>query len=342
MLEQEDVFTFNVEFDSDGNPDLDKDATNPCHNISAYTNLYLKIFQEFDCGCVIYAQPTSSMVISEIFSKHYKIKNNQLISQISNGETKEQYPWTHEIKVPIIENPNDQTKLFSSLEKAFTANPETNAVIVKGNGIIVCGDTWQETKLEFETLLQLFNVSIEMKKLNMIKTAVTKPTNVAANDDEISVLHEVNKSPTPAFKKAPSKPTTVKKFIKSAKLPTDLRTKIVDDPYKAEALKRKKLALTRLRDRTSGASSIRSREMATRGRMNAASFMDSMNQSMNRDNGQFSDMNNMMNQQMNMNNMNQQMNNMNQMNMNNMMMGNNAMMMGMNPQPNMNNMMMGN
>ena len=44
-LEQEDVFTFNVEFDSDGNPDLDKDATNPCHNISAYTNLYLKIFQ---------------------------------------------------------------------------------------------------------------------------------------------------------------------------------------------------------------------------------------------------------------------------------------------------------
>jgi len=343
-LEQEDVFTFNVEFDSDGNPDLDKDATNPCHNISAYTNLYLKIFQEFDCGCVIYAQPTSSMVISEIFSKHYKIKNNQLISQISNGETKEQYPWTHEIKVPIIENPNDQTKLFSSLEKAFTANPETNAVIVKGNGIIVCGDTWQETKLEFETLLQLFDVSIEMKKLNMIKSdvknAVTKPTNVAANDDEISVLHEVNKSPKPAFKKAPSKPTTVKKFIKPAKLPTDLRTKIVDDPYKAEALKRKKLALTRLRDRTSGASSIRSREMTTRGRMNAASFMDSMNQSMNRDNGQFSDMNNMMNQQMNMNNMNQQMNNMNQMNMNNMMMGNNAMMMGMNPQPNMNMMMM--
>ena len=44
-LEPEDVFTFNVEFDSDGNPDLDKEATSPCHNISAYTNLFLKIFQ---------------------------------------------------------------------------------------------------------------------------------------------------------------------------------------------------------------------------------------------------------------------------------------------------------
>ena len=44
-LEPEDVFTFNVEFDSDGNPDLNKDAISPCHNISAYTNTFLKIFQ---------------------------------------------------------------------------------------------------------------------------------------------------------------------------------------------------------------------------------------------------------------------------------------------------------
>ena len=44
-VEPEDVFAFNVEFDKDGNPDLNKDATNPCHNISAYTSLYLKIFQ---------------------------------------------------------------------------------------------------------------------------------------------------------------------------------------------------------------------------------------------------------------------------------------------------------
>ena len=129
---QEDVFTFNIEFDTDGNPELSREATSPCHNISAYTNLYLRVFQEFDCGCVIYAQPTSAMVISEIFSNHFKIRNNQLITQISNGETKEQYPWTHELKVPIIDNPDDQTKLFDNLEDAFTKNPETNAVIVKG------------------------------------------------------------------------------------------------------------------------------------------------------------------------------------------------------------------
>ena len=83
---------------------------------------------------VRHAQPTGSLVISEIFSSgHFKISHNQLITQICNGETKEQYPWTHELRVPIIDNPDDQTKLFDKLEDAFSKNPETNAVIVKGN-----------------------------------------------------------------------------------------------------------------------------------------------------------------------------------------------------------------
>ena len=44
-LDQEDVFTFNIEFDKDGNPELSGEAASPCHNISAYTNLYLRVFQ---------------------------------------------------------------------------------------------------------------------------------------------------------------------------------------------------------------------------------------------------------------------------------------------------------
>ena len=44
-LDQEDVFTFNIEFDKDGNPELSSEAASPCHNISAYTNLYLRVFQ---------------------------------------------------------------------------------------------------------------------------------------------------------------------------------------------------------------------------------------------------------------------------------------------------------
>ena len=137
-----------------------------------------------------------------------------------------------------------------------------------------------------------------------------------SGDDEVAVVHETK----PAVRKAaaaPEKPSVARKVARPAKLPTDLRTRIVDsDPFKAEALKRKKLALARLRDRTSGSGPLGG------GRRNAASFMSN-------------DM--MMNQTMNQP-MNQPMNNMNNMNM---MMNNTMMdMMAMNTQPNMNMMMM--
>ena len=44
----------------------------------------------------------------------------------------EQYPSSHELTVPIIDNPEDQTNLFSKLEKSFEKFPETNAVLIKG------------------------------------------------------------------------------------------------------------------------------------------------------------------------------------------------------------------
>ena len=77
-----------MDFDHSGNPELNSEATNPCHNISAYSTMFLRIFQEFDCGCVIYGQPTSGHVISEMFDKVFKMKDNQLITLISNGDTK--------------------------------------------------------------------------------------------------------------------------------------------------------------------------------------------------------------------------------------------------------------
>ena len=156
-----------------------------------------------------------------------------------------------------------------------------------------------------------------MKRREISLTALVQAP--ISGDDEVAVVHETK----PAVRKAaaaPEKPSVARKAPRPAKLPaklpTDLRTRIVDsDPFKAEALKRKKLALARLRDRTSGSGPLAG------GRRNAASFMNN-------------DM--MMNQTMN-----QPINNLNNMNNMNMMMGNTMMdMMAMNTQPNMNMMMM--
>ena len=62
---------------------------------------------------------------------------------------------------------------------------------------MVCGDTWQETKLMFETLLQLFEVSIELKKIGDGTGRMSSPptrvnSSVSAkakkSDDDISVM----------------------------------------------------------------------------------------------------------------------------------------------------------
>jgi len=244
-LVEEDIFTFNCELDKSGNPELCHEATNPALNISAYTNLFLKVFQEFDCGCIIFAQPTSAVLVGEHFEKNFSVKNNQMITQISNGETKEQYPWTHNLQVPIVKNPNDQNKLFAILEKAFESNPETNAVIVKGNGLFLCGDTWTETVTMFESLLYLFNLKLESMRLERPKEA-PKP------------------APTPKVVRAPSpKAPSVISNGKPSSRPVEKsrpkpRPSILAKPYGVSrsslisntellALRRKKLEMSRTR-----------------------------------------------------------------------------------------------
>ena len=67
--------------------------------------------------------------------------------------------------------------------------------IGSGNGLVVCGDTWQETKLMFETLLQLFNVAIELRKVTATarqgpSNGVTKP---AGKRVQVRAAHEISR-----------------------------------------------------------------------------------------------------------------------------------------------------
>ena len=206
----------------------------------------------------------------------------------------------------------------------------------------MCGDTWQETKLMFETLLQLFDVALEMSKVgagrveNVSAPVTRKVTPLKKNnpkndnDSEIAVVHES----TPGNKKPTIKPYVAKK--PAAQLPTDIRTRMADDRYKAEALKRKKLAITRLRDRTAVPS--QRRPMPSH-RRDAASFMNNMSNDQVVFGSMDTSMNSMNNSMNSMNSMNQPMNNMN---MNQQMMMNMMMNQNMMEQQFMGNTMMNN
>ena len=219
-----------------------------------------------------------------------------------------------------------------------------------GNGLVVCGDTWQEAKLMFETLLQLFDVALELRKAGVGAGAVTRktmpPKKVTRDaDSEIAVVHE--------SKPPPKKPTLKPYVARKPAVPTDISSRIADDRHKAEALKRKKLALTRLRQDTG-----QQRRPMPSHRRDAASFMKNMGNDQvifgSMDTSMNSSMNNSMNSMNNMsnsmNNMNNGMNQMNNMNMNQPMNMDQQMMMNMMMNQNMmdqqfmggNNMMMQN
>ena len=183
----------------------------------------------------------------------------------------------------------------------------------------------------FETLLQLFDVALELRKAGIgraeRKTLPPKKVTTSKDaDSEIAVVHE--------SKPTPKKPTLKPYVAKKPAVPTDISSRIADDRHKAEALKRKKLALTRLRQDQG-----QQRRPMPSQRRDAASFMNnsmntgndqvmfgSMDTSMNSMNNSMNNMNNSMNNSMNgMNQMNNMNMNMDQQMMMNMMMNQNMM-----------------
>ena len=129
---------------------------------------------------------------------------------------------------------------------------------------MVCGDNWQEAKLMFDTFVKLFQVAIEMKKIGV--STVSRSANAGKqeeNEADISIVHQTKPS---VAKKVVRKANVFK--VRPAGLPTDLRTKITEDRPTAEreALRRKKIALLRLRERPG-------RSVNPSPRRTAASFM---------------------------------------------------------------------
>ena len=89
--------------------------------------------------------------------------------------------------------------------------------MVAGNGLVVCGDTWQETKLMFETLLQLFNVAIELRKVTA--TARQGPSNGVAKSAgkrvQVRAAHEISHLQVYTYLEKASRTSTLKNLLRN-------------------------------------------------------------------------------------------------------------------------------
>merc|ERR1719283_819642 len=199
-LEPEDIFTLSLNLDSKGNPELYPGADNPASDISQHSTLFVRMFQEFECNCIIYCQPHPALLVASFPKAEFKMTNQQAITLIPNGETGKMLPSNHVLRVPIIPNCDDQNQLFKRLEKAFSTHPETNAVLIRGNGLMVCGDNVSQTVLMAEALVSLFSLSVEMKKLGL-EVQVPKPIiNIKKQEsEEVKVIKPTPELHSPFF-----------------------------------------------------------------------------------------------------------------------------------------------
>ncbi|KAF1812447.1 Methylthioribulose-1-phosphate dehydratase [Eremomyces bilateralis CBS 781.70] len=70
------------------------------------------------------------------------------------------------LAIPIIENTAHEEDLSASLAAAIEMYPHSSAVLVKRHGVYVWGETWVKAKTVCESLDYIFQLAIEMRKLN--------------------------------------------------------------------------------------------------------------------------------------------------------------------------------
>lgn len=116
----------------------------------------------------------------------FRISHQEMIKGISG------HGYDDELVVPIIENAPTEHELEAPIREVLKKFPKTLAVLVRRHGLFVWGDTWEAAKRHAECLHYLFQVAIEMHRLQLDYTlplsangsaAVANPRKRARLDD---------------------------------------------------------------------------------------------------------------------------------------------------------------
>jgi methylthioribulose 1-phosphate dehydratase/enolase-phosphatase E1 len=72
-----------------------------------------------------------------------------------------------DLLVPIIENRPSEDQLEEQMEAALKAYPKCNGLLVRGHGLYVWGDSWQQAKTQCECFDYLFETAVRAKALGV-------------------------------------------------------------------------------------------------------------------------------------------------------------------------------
>ena len=136
---------------------------NPNKNlrISECTPIFLEIYNKKNANAVIHSHSINALLVTDLYEYYFQCKNLEMQKGI------EGYNLFDQLKVPIIKNTPKESELTDYISKAIEENERTKAVLVKGHGIYVWGNSWEEAKKHTECYDYLFEVAIERKKLGV-------------------------------------------------------------------------------------------------------------------------------------------------------------------------------
>lgn len=153
-LHPEDIFTL----DLDGQT-LHQPGHGLC--VSECKPLFLHAFNIRNAGAVLHSHSINAVAATLIFDHEFQISNLEMLKGIKGVGAFD----TH--KVPIIPNTARESDLADSLQAAIRDYPEACAVLVKGHGVYVWGDTWEEAKTQAECYDYLFGAAVCIKQLGL-------------------------------------------------------------------------------------------------------------------------------------------------------------------------------
>ncbi|KHJ30536.1 putative methylthioribulose-1-phosphate dehydratase [Erysiphe necator] len=141
---------------------------------SQCTPLFMAAFKKRNAGCCIHTHSQWAVLITLLLERRtenckvFEINNIEQIKAFGRGWQKQGALGYHDtLRVPVIENTPFEEDLTEYLESAMDDFPDTYAVLVRRHGLYVWGETVNKAKQQAESLDYLFQLAVEMEKLNL-------------------------------------------------------------------------------------------------------------------------------------------------------------------------------
>lgn len=140
---------------------------------SECTPLFMAAYQLRGAGAVIHSHSVSAVLATLIFEgPEFRITHQEMIKGVKKGSSLDNHRYDDTLIVPIIENTPFERDLTERMSKAIQEYPDTNAILVRRHGVYVWGKTWQSAKTMAECYHYLFEVAVQMRKLNLDPTKI--------------------------------------------------------------------------------------------------------------------------------------------------------------------------